>query len=45
MTKSEWKELEKKFYIFMENPNKNNASELKDFLKYCAKLINLKDYK
>ena len=45
MTRQEWKELEKIFYRFMENPDKNNASELKDFLRYCAKLIKLKDYK
>lgn len=45
MTKSEWEELERIFYIFMENPDKENAAELKDFLKYCSKLIKLKDYK
>lgn len=45
MTRAEWQELENIFYRFMENPDKDNTSELKDFLRHCKKIIKLKDCK
>lgn len=45
MDKSYFKELERLFLQYQENPSKENAWELKDFLKYCAKTINIREHK
>lgn len=45
MNKDDFKELEKLFWEFKNNECKETASELKYFLNYCAKQINLKKIK
>lgn len=45
MNEIEFKELERLFNEYKRNPSKETGHELKSFLQYCAKNINLKKLK
>lgn len=45
MDKKDFKELERLFYLYNSNPSKETGHELKSFLNYCSKKINIRKLK